>query len=270
MGKEAFERKCIEDLLKMRCGKETKKYLSQLSGYELDETWEESPDFLFRKDDSVIGIEHFVVDMFPQENRAGSRMVYEQQSELFTEHHDSLMQDTFDDKKACTGMENLLQTQMDMVSTFNYDSFLNEFSRIVYRHGKKIDRYVERLNAQKPSDMKLFFLVEMRHVITQLYSKNFPVKCIRKDGAAVLKHRLTQIPFTFDFLNIFKTFIGKVNGIIIMSYEFNDAFNGLTNISFIDLKDENAMYEGLCKQKIEIYKSFSYEFPKVKIKLYEQ
>lgn len=257
MGKESFENKCMDDFMTCSCMKETKRYIAKMRSLVMDGSWSESPDFILRDNMVAYGIEHFVIDMYQCDNRSGSKVTNEEQQDIYNINHSSLVNGLFNVEQACEDLQKHLQKQFEIISSFEYERYIEEVDRIFDKHARKINRYNSRMN-EKYVQSHLFFMIEMHHGLQALYSKYYPIRCIRNDGAVINKSCVDMIPMTEDFVGILKRYVGKMDGVICMSYSFN---NVLTKMVYMDLSSVDKLYDSLTKQKIDVYRRFDYKFP---------
>lgn len=264
MGKDKFEKYCINDMMTAPCGRQTQKYLSRIRKCDIDESWKESPDFLIYDADGMFGIEHFVVDMYHYDIRSGSRVSNDNLNGIYNKHHETLESDIFDAQEACDDINMFIQNEIDLLASFSYNDYISQLYRVFQKHLNKVEKYYANIEEQGKSVEGVIFAVEMRHVINELYSKYYPMRCLRKDGAYVQKRTMEYIPFTNGLVDILKKGIGLLQGVVFLSYGMN---GGLTALKYIDLSSESNMHKSMEKQDIEVYNSFDYYFPKGKYNL---
>lgn len=271
MGKERYERKCIEDLLTFTQGKATERYVKKFREYSVIEDWSEAPDFLLFNQEKYCGIEHFVVDVFYDEIegqvRSGSRLVCGNTDNTYQKYHKDLEDDIFNAKEAGIAVENCIQQKVDLLSSFNYTRFVDKFKQTLEKHIGKVPRYHEHLAASGyPSDVPMFFCIEER-VLNETSGLVFRCKMIRHDGAIILDSPRI-IPLTDEIVEVFETNCGKIKGIFIASYDMKDLYEQrMLDMIFLDMTSKEALHDSIKKQKRQVFKSFYYDIPQGKIKL---
>ncbi|WP_455682886.1 hypothetical protein [Thomasclavelia sp.] len=169
---------------------------------------QERPDFILEKNNKLIGIEHFHIDLLyaDEKKHTGlSRFTYKDIRNLFNEYHVKAINNTFELKdvnNASKDLENILNELIDRNNTFDYNLFIKEWSRIFNKHYKNINEYKKVNNLYK-----LGFLIEIRR-----YFK-FPYICYHNNS--IIPVRSKSIPITKEIAKYLNKYDDGVDFFII-------------------------------------------------------
>ncbi|MCI8349052.1 MAG: hypothetical protein HFE74_06440 [Firmicutes bacterium] len=157
MGDKEVEKKCLELVLKdkpqCQFGKEILKSLNST----IIEC--EKPDFVIDK----VGIEHFLVDLLFTTKRNRSMSIERQNTSAITEkvnHYKDNPNDLDSDienGKAAKTVEDLVNSQVNAVSDFSCQRFIDNFKQIFEKHYEKINEYRKKCD-------KLGFIIEIPYI----------------------------------------------------------------------------------------------------------
>lgn len=271
MGKEEYERKCIEDILKnISQNRFLKKRFN--GNYSIDENWNESPDFLIHSINEDFGVEHFVVDLFMDDiegvKRSGSRLSCEKMQNMYQDNHEKLINNEFDTEQAKEDVEQSINYVFGLLSQFDYEVYVNKIKDTFEKHLQKVKKYQENLKENGVGEnVPIYFCIEARITIPSMNSQIYGCRLKRKDGANI-STKIRQIPITKEFYNMLIRAIGVISGVFLVSYGIDD-FTGQSplDITFIDLKNREMFEACLIAQKIKVYQSFDFNIPRAELKL---
>lgn len=151
-----MERKKRKKDLENRCIKIILDQIPQFKKYSLDKSRtengfeEERPDFILKKDESIIGIEHFLVDtLFKKQidektknislDGSFNRRLSDTTTKFFNKYEKNKL--SGNEEKALKEVENIVNDITDAETNFSYDDFEKEFFRIAQQHVEKIKDY---------------------------------------------------------------------------------------------------------------------------------
>lgn len=162
MGNKKDERKCLEIILKdkpqCQFGKEI---LKSLNGTIIEC---EKPDFVIDK----VGIEHFLVDLLFTMKRKKSMSIERKNTSTIIEtvnyykDNPNDLDIDIENGKAVKIVENLVNSQVNAVSDFSCQRFINNFKQIFENHYEKINEYRKKCD-------KLGFLIEIPYISNSTY-----------------------------------------------------------------------------------------------------
>ena len=264
MRKEKQEFICFDNLKTKLGGKYVSDKLRDFRHANVVGDWEESPDFVAEIEGIALAVEHFTVDQVYYENRSSNKVINENMEGMYTIHHETLVNDDFDQDAACRDMEENIQNGIDSLRRFEYEICINQFQRIFDKHVKKIPRYKDRLKIY--TDIKLFFLIEVNSFFVTNRKGIIKFNAIRDDGCTVSMNG-NEIIITDDMLEIIRKQIGVLDGVILQLYSYLNFNKTLKSMIFLDLKTEDGLKESIKKQRIAVYKSYSVFAPKINFKL---
>lgn len=160
---------------------------------------QESPDFILERNNKVIGIEHFHIDMLYLDKKKHTglgRYTYNDIKNLFKKYNFKAVNNTFelqDAKDASIKLENIINELINGQNSFNYNTFIKEWGRIFNKHYDRRYEYRKNVNVYK-----LGFLIEVRR-----YFK-LPYVCNRKNSKIIVNSK--SIPITKDIA----TYLNKI------------------------------------------------------------
>lgn len=230
----------------------TKKIASRLSGDFIYREIEERPDFVKkslengRRDECIIGIEHFRVDhlsLQKKDGRVGSTgvMYNIESNRVFNRWNSKIGESSEIDLAAINDIQSLIWNQFKRVNNTDYPTFISAFKYSLNKHMEKVESYREELkkiaNGKK---VELAFLIEVHSEFKNKY-------LINKKGT---KKSLTGImPMFNDVVEMLERIDSKkVDYIILLLCETQ--INENTDVIAFKTGD---IYKQLIKQKKSIY-----------------
>lgn len=264
MSKDKQERVCFENLYSNVGGKYVARRLGFLKKAVVVESWDESPDFLVLEDGKAIGIEHFLFDQTYIENRAGSRVKDEETWEVYEKHHEALEKGSYNSDVAAKDIEIIFQDTFDIATYFDFDICMNHFGRIFDNHVGKISKYKVNLNMYEKTE--LYFLVEVSSLFFSEHRK--VIKCLaRRPDNALVQVSGNHIIFTDFMIEKIKKQIGVLQGVIFQNYSYYDLDKRIKDMVYLDTTSIEAFEKSLKAQKIQVYKEYFIDVPKIQTKL---
>lgn len=254
MGKEKQEYICFQNLRTKLGGKYVSEKLRDFRYANVVGEWKESPDFVAEFDGVALAVEHFTVDQVYYENRSANKVINENMEEMYTIHHEALVNGEFDEDAARRDVEENIQYGIDSLRQFDYEICINQFERIFDKHVNKIPRYMERLNLY--SNIKLYFLIEVNPFFITNRGGIVKFNAVRSDGCTVSISG-NEIIITANMLEIIRRQVGVLDGVIIQLYSYLNFNKTLKSMIYLDLTSENGLKECIKKQRIVVYKSYS-------------
>lgn len=212
----------------------------------------ERPDFIFVSDNTILGLEHCLVDS-----------CYNEQKGSFSRQKETDIQQTVDAyakdndlDKSAKNISQIVCNSFNATYRFDYNVFIKRFEEICLKHNQKCNEgtekypsYKNRLRSFKKSNSIVGCIVEIP------VSDNKNTYIITKSNR-YYKQRIKNIPFTKDIIKI----IRKMDGfdfVIICAY--SKKFSAIT---YFDMKNID---DSIKQQNIKICDAFDYE-GKIKVK----
>lgn len=237
----------------------TKKIATRLSGDFIYREIEERPDFVKkslengRRDECIVGIEHFRVDhlsLQKKDGRVGSTgvMYNIESNRVFNRWNSKIGESSEIDLAAINDIQNLIWNQFKRVNNTDYPTFISAFKYSLNKHMEKVESYREELkkiaNGKK---VELAFLIEVHSEFKNKYLTN-------KKGT---KKSLTGImPMFNDVVEMLERIDSKkVDYIILLLCETQ--INESTDVIAFKTGD---IYKQLIKQKKSIYEYAGKDF----------
>ena len=237
----------------------TKKIATRLSGDFIYREIEERPDFVKkslesgRRDECIVGIEHFRVDhlsLQKKDGRVGSTgvMYNIESNRVFNRWNSKIGESSEIDLAAINDIQNLIWNQFKRVNNTDYPTFISAFKYSLNKHMEKVESYREELkkiaNGKK---VELAFLIEVHSEFKNKYLTN-------KKGT---KKSLTGImPMFNDVVEMLERIDSKkVDYIILLLCETQ--INENTDVIAFKTGD---IYKQLIKQKKSIYEYAGKDF----------
>ena len=209
--------------------------IRDLKGYEVFES--ERPDFILKKGEYKIVIEHFRSDTVLNEHTDSVCMKnYGERRRVFEVHNGELEKEELDFNAAASDIETIVNRSLDSAASFNYKTFIDGLRSVFEKHAGKVINYKKNCN-------EVWFLIDVGlendHLIGAL-----------ENGGNV---RTNTLPITADMLNIFHQ-CTEVSRVIVCSRY---------------LSKYNIVYDSCGRKYSYKYKSFDYDktFYHVKIDL---
>ena len=159
MADKTVEARCLDKILHAPRprGNTAKTVYELLSGATLvSDMKQECPDFVLQKDDTVIGIEHFLVDVLVGENGSNARRVSKKRQQALHGRKPShkLM-------KHINHSPEIQQQLKKGVLAFDEHQFLREFQRVAHKHGDSTGGYRATIRNYKAKDYVMGAMIEM-------------------------------------------------------------------------------------------------------------
>lgn len=165
-----------------------------LKDYIIDE--DERPDFILRKNNYRIGIEHFRADTILNEHTDSQSMKFDGKREaIFKKHNQGLLNDKFDFVSSANDIESYINTSLKAVSKFDYNVFIKNLKQVFEQHARKVSEYKKKCD-------EIWFLIDVG------IENNFFTGLLTNGGIT----KIGMLPVTDDMLNIFEEHkdIGRV------------------------------------------------------------
>ena len=249
MGSKKVEFLCLEKVLKSNAIGVYAKSIHRMIKDGNDEKCIESerPDFVFLSNETVIGLEHFLVDsMYNQQEKSHSRQRnanIKHAVDNYAKHQDL--------DKGLVEMKSIFQNDFDAVSRFDYKVFIKNFREICMNHNTKCNIgtekspcYRDKLKTYDGKDTKLGCLIE----IPLAYTRH---DYVLTRGNHTHRQILNDIPYTKDIIRI----LTELNGfdfVIVCVY-----CNNFTKAAYFNPAD---VMSGIKEQNIKVYDSFDYYY----------
>lgn len=208
MADKTVEFKCLHKVLNapQPRGNTAKTVYSLLHNATLlsDDT-QECPDFVFRHGDTVIGLEHFLVDVLVNENGSNARRVSKhRQKELKGKR---ISQKTLKEINASPSVSNQLRQG---VLAFDEHRFLKEFQRVARKHGDSAGGYLATIKQHKAKYYLMGALIEMPCQTNGRF--------MMYDSSGKMRERvLNCVPMTQNLLSIMKRTLKEFDFVIIVA-----------------------------------------------------
>lgn len=237
----------------------TKKITSRLSGDFIYREIEERPDFVKksfendRRDECIIGIEHFRVDhlsLQKKDGRVGSTgiMYNIESNKVFNRWNSKIGESSEIDLSATNDIQNLIWNQFKRINDTDYPTFISAFKYSLNKHMEKVESYrKELMKLADGKKIELAFLIEVHSEFKNKYLTN-------KKGT---KKSLTGImPMFNDIVEILELIDNrKVDYIVLLLCETQ--INENTDVIAFKTGD---IYRQLNKQKKFIYEYAGKDF----------
>ncbi len=215
MASKEQERKSVDVILSK---------MPELKGFiDISDENQERPDFVFRKDNQVIGIEHIELPLQPMKKgqntdhffKGQTRKTYNTWKDDYQDNYEGAVQD----------IEDLINGRLKEYSKFTYAGFIENAAYllgIVTKEDKKrkhnATEYLKKLKEKYPEcDCKIVFVLDVGYVKTDLSRfqyRDFP------EGKMVTQRR-TEFPFTIHFFVILG-FIRDVKDIYLVWHPYDE------------------------------------------------
>lgn len=236
MGNKQKEENCLEIV------KQLKRYEEISGNYNPDN---ERPDFVF---ENGVGLEHFLIDILTQYDGEGSieRITHSKsgkQINHYKDHQDGLDEDV-ENGKAAQFIENIINSQINSISDFDYDVFIQHFKDVYTNHYNNISIYRTKCS-------KLGFLIEIPY-IQPLGAHGYIITQNGKKRNQSLK----TIPITKGMINCFK-YDNNVDFIILCIHPVNVGNDFYKKCQIIKV-DMNNVEESIRRQGLIICDEFDY------------
>jgi hypothetical protein len=202
---------------------------------------QECPDFIFRHNDIIIGLEHFLVDVLTNESGSNARRVSKKrQQELRGRKPSHQLMKRINNSPA-------VQKQIQNgIATFNEFQFLREFQRVASKHGDSAAGYRATIQQHKAKHYIMGAMIEMPCQTNG--------KFVLYDSVGKHKERtLNCVPLTQNLISIMKRTLKEFDFVVILA-------ETLLNEQPCDAKVycfwHNNFEDAICEQRIPICTSF--------------
>ena len=208
MADKTVEAKCLDKILHApRPRGNTAKTVYALIGDAtlVSDMKRECPDFVLRKGDTVIGLEHFLVDVLVNEMGSNARRVYKhRQQELHGRKPSHKLMKRINDSPA-------VQQQLKKgILAFDEYQFLREFQRVAHKHGDSAGGYRATIRNYKAKDYIMGAMIEMPCQTNGRF--------ILYDASGKPKERtLNCVPLTQNLVAIMKRTLKDFDFVIILA-----------------------------------------------------
>lgn len=159
MADKTVEAKCLDKILSApRPRGNTAKTVYALLGDAtlVSDMKQECPDFVLQNGDTVIGLEHFLVDVLVNESGSNARRVYKRrQQELHGRKPSHKLMKRINHSPA------VQQQLQNGILSFDEYQFLREFQRVAHKHGDSAGGYRATIRNYKAKDYIMGAMIEM-------------------------------------------------------------------------------------------------------------
>ncbi|MCQ2529079.1 MAG: hypothetical protein MJ108_08215 [Saccharofermentans sp.] len=248
--KKQTEQKCY-DLTKTyvinKLNRKTRKYINDVYPILRDNLVipSERPDFIVNSDSVSYAIEHFMVDFCNDgvnNNQSESMLASKEVSGIFNKYHDpdiGTIKDA-DMEDAVIDIESEVNKIKNIASKFDYDKYVEAFTRTFQRHYKNISEY-KKNDCLNNENIKMGFLIEF-HCDTDLMQSvwngsivSFPSSCKSFPLTEAIK-KLIEESTELDF--------------VIISQFSEGVF---IEASDVKIYEPNNMAQSIEKQRVRVY-----------------
>lgn len=159
MANKTVEAKCLEKILSASIPKgKTAKIVYALLGNAtlISDMKQECPDFVLQNGDTVVGLEHFLIDVLVDESGSNARKVSKKrQQELHGRKPSHKLMKHINHSPA------VQQQLRHGVLAFDEYQFLKEFQRVAHKHGDSVGGYRATIRKYKAKDYVMGAMIEM-------------------------------------------------------------------------------------------------------------
>lgn len=159
MADKTVEMKCLDKILTAPRprGSTSKMVYSLLDGSSLiSDMKQECPDFVLQQGDTVVGLEHFLVDVLVTESGSNARIVSKKRQQELRGRKPShkLM-------KHINHVPSVQQQLKSGIMAFDEFQFLREFQRVAHKHGNSVGGYRSTIRNYKAKNYVMGAMIEM-------------------------------------------------------------------------------------------------------------
>lgn len=159
MADKTVETKCLHKILNaQRPRGNTAKMVYALIGDAtlISDLRQECPDFILQHGDTIIGLEHFLIDVLVNETGSNARRVYKRrQQELHGRKPSHKLMKHINHSPA------VQQQLRHGVLSFDEYQFLKEFQRVAHKHGDSVGGYRATIRKYKAKNYVMGAMIEM-------------------------------------------------------------------------------------------------------------
>lgn len=208
MADKTVEFKCLQKVLNapQPRGNTAKTIYSMLHNATLlSNDTQECPDFILCQGDTVIGLEHFLVDVLVNENGSNARRVSKHRQKALNGR--KISQRTL---KQVNYSPSVYQQLKQGIMSFDEHRFLKEFQRVARKHGDSVGGYLATIKHYEARKYLMGAMIEMPCQTNGRF-----VLC---DSAGKSKERvLNCVPLTQNLLAIMKRTLRAFDFVIILA-----------------------------------------------------
>lgn len=210
MADKTVEFKCLDKVLHAPRprGATAKAVYERLEHAELiSDDKQECPDFVFHKDDMVIGLEHFLVDVLVNENGSNARRVLKHRQQFLGTTGKKTSYNTLKTINRSPIVSHQLQQG---VLLFDEHRFLKEFHRVARKHGESVGGYRATIRQHKAKHYLMGAMIEMPCQTNGQF--------IMYDASGAPKERtLNCVPLTHNLLSIMRRTLKDFDFVVILA-----------------------------------------------------
>lgn len=208
MANKTVEIKCLNKILSAQRpnGIDAERVYSVLDGSQLiSGEKQECPDFILRNGDTIIGLEHFLVDVLITDTGSNARRVSKKRQHELRGRKPShkLM-------KKINRIPAVQQQLKTGVVSFDEYHFLREFQRVAHKHGESVGGYFAAIRNYKAKQYLMGAIIEMPCQTNGHF--------ILHDASGKIKERtLNCVPLTQNLVSIMKRTLKNFDFVVILS-----------------------------------------------------
>ena len=195
--------------------------VSDFAGFtDISEEKQERPDFVFRKDNHIIGLEHIEIPILPMNGqniekyfKNKSHKMYYDWKDIYSDHYEDVTKD----------LENLINAKLDVYSTFTHNDYLANCARLLgvgnqEKRKHNATKYKGFLKEKYPDcDIKISFVLDIGYDLNDI--SYFQYRAMPNEPFRT--QRYLDFPFTIVFLVLLGQ-IKDVNDIYIVWHPHDD------------------------------------------------
>ena len=244
MADKTVEAKCLDKILTApRPRGNTAKMVYELIGDAqlVSDMQQECPDFVLKSGDTVIGLEHFLVDVLVNENGSNARRVYKKRQQELRGRKPShqLM-------KHINHSPEVQQQLKHGIIAFDEYQFLKEFQRVARKHGESAGGYRATIRNYKARDYVMGAMIEMPCQTNGRF--------ILYDSTGKHKERtLNCVPLTQNLISIMKRTLKDFDFVVVLA---ETLLNEQPYDSKVYCFWNNNFDEAIREQRIQVCTSF--------------
>ena len=180
------------------------KSISLFNGYiNISELNQERPDFIYKRNNQIIGIEHIEIPILPMDGQDFDRYFKSRTTNIYDKWNDI---NNFNDDEVIKEIENLVNKKLDVYTQSSHRKFLINCAKllgVIDTDGKRRHNATEYINILKEKypdcDIKIAFLLDID------YNKEDLPYYKYRDWKNKEFHRMKYLdfPFTYAILDLF-------------------------------------------------------------------